>query len=246
MERLLLYGLGFSLLLLGYSWWLGDRFVDDMLIQPELVDPPKQRSLRAPSFITTVNQTPYTVQPLYEYELHGLVVSYALHNAKYLSHKRWKDHFNVADYCVVWGSNATDLRLNRFQFRNGEFTCFVQTGDTESWRAFDMQGLSNNHLITDDPAIREALRDVRIGDQIRIRGWLSEYSTPGGISRGTSTVRTDTGNGACETIYVREFERLASMPNGWRPLFSLALWSSILCALGWVFGVAGGHFDYRR
>src|SRR5690606_31174924 len=76
-------------------------------------------------------------------------------------------------------------------------------------------GMSNNHLISDDADIRERLRDVRIGDQVRIRGQLASYESSAG-KRGTSITRDDTGDGACETIYVEEFEIIASAPRGWR------------------------------
>ena len=39
-----------------------------------------------------------------------------------------------------------------------------------------------------------------------MRGWLAGYSNDDGFRRGTSTTRDDTGNGACETIYVDEFQ----------------------------------------
>ena len=49
-----------------------------------------------------------------------------------------------------------------------------------------------------------------------MRGYLASYGTGAGARRGTSTTREDTGNGACETIYVEKFEIVAAASSGWR------------------------------
>ena len=76
--------------------------------------------------------------------------------------------------------------INALEFWNGIFTCNVKTGDRDAWAAFDMYQLSNNHLISDDPAIRDAVTDISIGDQIRVRGYLAgsgwrEYQKTGEV-----------------------------------------------------------------
>jgi hypothetical protein len=44
------------------------------------------------------------------------------------------------------------------------------------------------------------------GDHIRLKGVLAKYANKdSGFNRGTSITREDTGNGACETIYLNEF-----------------------------------------
>lgn len=167
-------------------------------------------------------------------------MSYQHHNGERMLHRRWNDHLNAADVCVVWGANATSLDLNIFDFWNGQFTCFFRTRDEQAWRRFDPSGLANNHLITEDPYIRDLIDQVEIGDQIRIRGWLANYRQGDGSVRGTSTSREDTGNGACETIYVREFQILAQMDNLWRTIFDCSLFAAIALALLWLLRVVRG------
>ena len=99
--------------------------------------------------------------------------------------------------------------------------------DTVAWASFDMNQLSNNHLLSDDGDIRDRVRKIRIGDQIRVRGYLASYESPGGL-RGTSTTRTDKGDGACETIYVERFEILRAATSFWR----LSMWASLAVLLG--------------
>ena len=100
----------------------------------------------------------------------------------------------------------------------------------EAWESFDMNQLSNNHLLSDDDDIRSRVRKIRIGDQIRVRGYLTSYESPGGL-RGTSTTRTDTGDGACETIYVERFEILKAATSYWR----LSMWASLAALLAGLF-----------
>lgn len=61
---------------------------------------------------------------------------------------------------------------------NGILTCNVSMRDRAAWAAFDSLQLSNNHLVSDDALLREAVLDVGIGDQIRVRGWLASYTGP--------------------------------------------------------------------
>ncbi len=137
-------------------------------------------------------------------------------------HRLANDHLNMADLCVVWGSNARSEYLNKLDFWNGVFTCNVKTSDSAAWASFDMTKLSNNHLISNDAAIRDRVLDVKIGDQVRVRGVLASYGS-GDARRGTSTTRRDTGDGACETIFVDQFEIVETAPGAWRRAMVLSL-----------------------
>lgn len=164
----------------------------------------------------------YAVEPEFEYELHGMVVSYRQHDGKSRMHRAANDHLNVADLCVVWGDTAASPYLNDVSFWNGIFTCNFSTRSQAAWESIDVTQVANNHLISDDEALRAEIARVSIGDQIRVRGWLASYGT-GGAKRGTSTTRTDTGDGACETIFVQEFAITRRSRNPWRSVLYAAL-----------------------
>lgn len=216
------------------SWWNRDAFSDPLPWDPALAEPPRQIPIERPAFVAQANEIDYRVQPLFSYELTGLVVSFKRFRPGIGLHERWNDYINVADVCVVWGSNASDIDLNRFDFWNLEFTCNFQTYDQDAWRRFDQNALANNHLLTTDPQVKAVIDDLRVGDILHLRGQLVEYEQPGGYLRGTSTTRTDRGNGACETIHVEHAQILASMDNDWRRLFWLGLFG-LLGSLAWWF-----------
>jgi hypothetical protein len=190
---------------------------------PRLADAPLQRAIEKSPFTVPYAGVDYRVEPLHSYELHGLVVSYRQHDGEDSMHRWSNDHLNMADVCVVWSDTAFSPTLGELDFWNGIFTCNVQTRDSYAWSQFKMNQLSNNHLISADPFIRDRVADIRVGDQIRVKGFLARYGAAGGGLRGTSTTRDDTGDGACETILVEEFEIVVPGFSRWRA----AMWASL-------------------
>jgi hypothetical protein len=191
---------------------------------PQLEQEPRQRPITQPALTVPYAGVEYRVEPLFSYELYGLVVSFRQHDGEDSMHKWSNDHLNMADLCVVWSDTAFAPTLDELDFWNGIFTCNVQTRDSVAWANFKLNQLSNNHLISADPFIRDRVAHVRIGDQIRIKGKLSRYGAVGGSGlRGTSTTRDDTGDGACETILVDEFEIIEPGSSGWRT----AMWAAL-------------------
>lgn len=204
-----------SFVVLLVSFWNRNDLPGNVARHPQLESEPRQTPTEADAFDVSYNGIDYRVSPQFDYELYGMVVSFRHHDGNSRMHRRAGDHLNMLDVCVIWGDNVLNPRLDKIDFWNGIFTCNVKTRDREAWRAFDMRGLSNNHLISDRKSIRDAVSGIRVGDQIRVRGQLASYRGPVG-ERGTSVTREDTGDGACETIYVEEFAVVAKALSVWR------------------------------
>ncbi|MDB5841107.1 MAG: hypothetical protein JWQ23_3059 [Herminiimonas sp.] len=225
-----------SVVALVTSIWFSDSLPPLRAISEDLKSEPMQELIIQPAFEVTVNKIDYTVAPLYAYEITGLVVS--KHNADtwwdYI-HKRWNDSLNVTDLCVIWGNNVRSDVYAKVKFSSESFTCNFRFNSQEVYDEFDMAAVSNNHLITGEPRIAKKLRNVQIGDQIRVKGMLAEYSHNHGFAfkRGTSTVRTDTGNGACETVYVEDFEVIKSANPLWRNVRWAAIAMILLGVVTW-------------
>ena len=213
------------------AFWNRNAIPRSVDYRGELATDPAQARTRKAPFDARYNGVDYRIEPQYEYELYGMIVSYRHHDGNSRMHRRAGDHLNMLDVCVIWGDNTRHPDLNALDFWNGIFTCNVQTRDREAWEAFNMNQLSNNHLISDRDWLRERVEGVRIGDQIRVKGWLASYTGPAG-TRGTSTTRTDTGDGACETVYVDEFDVVQPVKSGWRRSMYGAL--LVLVASLWV------------
>jgi hypothetical protein len=205
------------------AFWHRNDLPGDIAFVAELEREPLQKSTSKQPFSVELGGVGYTVEPQYDYDLYGMIVSFRHHDGNSRMHRLSNDHLNVADLCVVWSGNAFNEHLSKISFWNGIFTCNFETRDSEAWASFKLDQISNNHLISDDSAIRDRVSDVRIGDQVHIRGWLSSYGSDGGSTRGTSTTRNDTGDGACETIFVTEFGIVEPAFSPWRATMYAAL-----------------------
>jgi hypothetical protein len=223
------------------SLWAAGQWLQSRLPEPDaLVEAVRQDPMQTPTqaapFVTPVGEVQYRVKPLFDYEIAGLVVS--LHDTDAwwsIAHRDWNDRLNVRDLCLVWGKNAQTGGYQGVRYSSGQWTCTVKADTQASLEAFDLRSLSNNHILVDQPALARQLRSLQRGDQVLLRGHLVEYAHDHGLAfqRGTSTVREDTGNGACETLYIREVRVLRRGPGVWQWLNPLAAGLALLGLVMW-------------
>jgi hypothetical protein len=205
------------------SFWNRNDLPGSIDYVPHIMEEPIQEATQKKPFKSEYKDIIYDIDPEFEYDLTGMIVSYRHHDGGSRMHMRSNDHLNMLDVCVVWGDNTANSRLDQIDFWNGIFTCNFFTRDEDAWDAFDIYQVSNNHLISDDEFIRDQVKDINIGDQIRVRGFLASYGREGMPKRGTSTTRLDTGDGACETLFVEKFEIVQAATNYWRVSMFAAL-----------------------
>jgi len=209
-------------------------------------DPVQKQSALRP-FKKEVNDITYIIQPLYSYELSGMVVSYHESDVWWdiYHHGSWQDFINVKDLCVVWGQNLETEVYREMTYDSNNWTCFYMTDNHSSAASFRSDQLSNNHLLSDSKEIQKLIMSADIGDQIHLKGQLANYANPeNNFRRGTSVTRNDTGNGACETIYVEDFEIVKKNNPGWRTAYLAAkvmiASSVVLLVLNFLFGDVTG------
>jgi hypothetical protein len=220
--------LGFlsCMLLWALSLYFKDRLPPPGDIFSQLYREPVQVAENIPgAFTVSKNKVTYRVTPLFHYELYGLVVSQHRSDSLLdISHRRWNDYLNIKDLCVVWGRNITSGVYRRLKYWNRDFTCMCSFPNEETGALFSERHLSNNHILCADEKMSRRILKVRPGDQVYFKGFLVNYSQPANqFFRGSSTVRDDTGNGACETVYVSEFKILKRANPVWRAANPLTL-----------------------
>lgn len=203
-----------------------DRWPGDRGFLPEVFREPVQDAGDTPGpFDAAQKGYAYTVNPVAAYEIWGMVVS-SHYAGSFLdiTHETAKDYLNIKDLCLLWGKNIETGAFRKLKFWNRDFTCYYSWSEPASGQAFSPSHISNNHLITADGVLRKTIRSVRRGDQVHFRGWLAAYGHKGsGSMRGTSTTRNDTGGGACETVFVTQFEIIKRANAGWRAVLALTL-----------------------
>ena len=203
-----------------------------------LHDDPAQTETSVAPFDVSVHNHKYSLTPRFEYHLRGRVV--ALSDAMGwtdISHRDWGDYLNTHDLCVAWGVNAEDVDLREFSITHGDWTCYFFTKSREEYSKFRLDQFSNNHILPATTAVAALVRDARIGDEISVEGQLVNYSIDGRGSRNTSTIRTDTGNGACEIIYVTDFKFLKRHNEFLYKLASLARFVSAASLVALLFSI---------
>ena len=65
---------------------------------------------------------------------------------------------------------------------------------------------ANMHLIAATPEVARAIARARAGDVVAFKGQLVEAHAPDGWTWASSTTRDDTGDGACELVWVEEMQ----------------------------------------
>ena len=73
-----------------------------------------------------------------------------------------------------------------------------------------LQQASNNHIIPATGTVRKAVKKIKMGDRVRLKGYLvnlnAEKSNGATFTWSSSLTRDDTGNHACELFYVTGVE----------------------------------------
>lgn len=215
-----------TLLLYVLSIWQKNSLPESSaIIKSSFRDPIQLKTTKSP-FSFFYRGENYDVEPVANYELWGLVVTKNNINS-------WADimhtdaSVDIKDICVIWGENVAGSDYHDVSFSSGDFTCYFQY---PYMTVFDHDKISNNHLLSDNEFVREKIRNAKIGDQIHIKGMLVNYSPRSNPNwkRTTSTVRTDTGNGACEVLFVNEFNVLVSKNEIWYLLATISKWIFLL------------------
>jgi len=235
-NRIVKYGFFIGLALFIMTLFVKDRYPSKEEMRKELYKEPVQTKVALQPFIKEVGGYSYVIEPVYSYELYGMVVTFH-HTQTWwdMYHKDWGDVINIKDLCVIWGENLSSEVYQKMKFSSGSWTCyasFKRGSRQKDWVKFKGHALSNNHLLAKNKKINKAIMATERGDQIYMKGYLANYGRKdSGGRRRSSLTRTDTGNGACETVYVTDFRILKKANPFLRNVNRISKYVFILCAL---------------
>ena len=107
------------------------------------------------------------------------------------------------DFVLTWGAVTREPAWPHISFtQTGRFYLW-STRDASLDLGYVSSHTANTHLVPGSSRVASALARVRRGDVVRLEGDLVDIDGPDGFVWKTSLTRTDTGAGACETLYVR-------------------------------------------
>ena len=184
-------------LLAAAVWWLWPA--GELRHEPGVrLDREPQQQPIAPQVVGAFKK--YTITAVAAYAIEARV----LHTKHY-----WADGNDLVPYDVAvgWGAMSDQAVLdglsisqaNRFFFYEWWNQPPIPRGEIECHAA-------NMHVIAANKNVATAVKRLRRGEFVAMRGYLVNVSGPDGFYWNTSLRRDDTGNGACEVFYVESIE----------------------------------------
>ena len=151
----------------------------------------------------TIQVGDFTLHPLATYDIEARV----LHTKRYYS----TPGASLAPYDVAvgWGPMSDQRVIDKLTLSQGNRFYFYEW-DSQPPIPLDqiICHSANMHLIPASYRVRIIIAWLRPGDLVRMRGLLVEAASPGMKPWRSSLSRTDSGNGACELMYVESIEKL--------------------------------------
>lgn len=183
----------------GLYWWTHDRSVS----QPPGVlaaEEPSQRDLDPP---LRFDDRGFVFTERARYDITARVLRREIYRVDGVA------SLAPVDLAVGWGPLSDSAIIDRLEFSQmGRFfywkprdkATFPLPVETLTTHAAQM------HLIPATKALDERIRRLRPGQIVTISGYLVDVSGPHGFQWSTSRTRTDTGDGACEIVWVETLD----------------------------------------
>jgi hypothetical protein len=171
-------------------------FLDDGVSYQGTIDPPVQTELIPPEkLLIEGDEGEVAIRLLAEYKLKGVV------KAK----KKYNDYpYQISKYdiAIAWGDLNKEEYDEHIKYKQGSrWYYYNYSRDFPKDGSFIVKNSANVHLVHSSEEILDDLKKIRKNDYVSIEGYLMEDIFPNGPWR-SSLSRTDTGNGACEILYV--------------------------------------------
>lgn len=106
------------------------------------------------------------------------------------------------DLVLGWGPMSDSAHLDQIEITQGNRFYFWRAETLPLPRSAIERNSANMHLIPADALVRRRLLDVRTGQVVTFEGYLVEVVSPDGWRWRSSLTREDTGQGACELVWV--------------------------------------------
>ncbi|MEI7035857.1 hypothetical protein [Fulvimonas yonginensis] len=113
------------------------------------------------------------------------------------------------DLALGWGRMSDSAVLSAIAIRQSDRFYYWHVDAFPIPRREIETSSANMHLIPADDGVRRAMDRVRPGELVHLEGFLVDASRPDGWRWRTSLSREDTGNGACELVYVETLAPVA-------------------------------------
>jgi hypothetical protein len=182
------------LLVAGWFWWSG-RPVSraDGVIAP---DDPLQTDFESPQPPIAFRDA--TLHPLAKFSLTARVLS----RENY--HFDAESDLSPTDLAFGWGRMSDTAVLQHIKIGQGDRFYYWSTRQFPIPQREIETHSANMHMLPANALVAYELKRVRVGDVVTLDGLLVEADKQGGWRWRSSMTRNDTGDGACEVVYVED------------------------------------------
>jgi len=158
---------------------------------------PLQRLVQRPAF----QFGDYQLTPLAEFDVEARVLSVEKYRTDASS------GLSPIDFALGWGPMSDSAVLEHFRVTQGARFFTIYPDEQAIDIKLALLNAANMHLIPATGTLEDELKRVRPGNVVRLRGKLVSALGPNNFTWRSSLTRTDTGNGACELLFVEALER---------------------------------------
>ncbi len=144
----------------------------------------------------------YKITPLARYDVTARVLS----TEPYYSGR--EADLSPMDFALGWGAMSDDAVLKDISISQGNRFYHWNVQEFPIPREQIESHSANTHLIPASEAVEERIKSIRPGEVVHLRGYLVEAQAADGWHWKSSLSRNDTGNGACELMWVEEVQSL--------------------------------------
>jgi len=135
-------------------------------------------------------------------------------DARVLHRKIYRYDHNAAlapiDLAVGWGPMSDQAVLDKMEINQSARFFWYEYREPPIPKDQIVSHATNLHLIPSTPKIASECKSLRTGSLIHLSGRLVEATGPEIGTWRSSLTRTDTGNGACELVWVEEVHSLST------------------------------------
>jgi hypothetical protein len=110
------------------------------------------------------------------------------------------------DFAVGWGPMSDSAVLDHFKVSQGARFFNITADDQAIDIDTALKHSANMHLIPADSTVKQKLKKIKAGNIVTLHGYLVYVSRSDGFTWHSSLTRNDTGDGACELMYVESVE----------------------------------------
>ena len=160
---------------------------------------PIQKETIVSEFVVSRKGKELKVIPLADFDINGVVVST----------KRYYSGFDAAvvpiDIGIVWGEITKPENIANIYFEQiVRFLRYRITGDLPFGYDYINKNVANIHAVPENKKIKRVLNSINKYDKVHLKGYLIQIESISNKNyrRRSSLTRDDTGDGACEVMWI--------------------------------------------